>query len=101
MVARALDEPMLAEQSWVRQCVTFADIENPVDVVAAVIRGKQWACKRIGVESDSHFLLVNRLRRLQAALPDTELADFSGHMWELRLRKSRAEVANLKPCPGV
>src|ERR1043165_2317405 len=68
MVARALDEPMLAEQSWVPRCVTFADTEDPVSVAADVIRREKWAGKRIGVESDSHFLLVSRLKRLEALL---------------------------------
>jgi Xaa-Pro dipeptidase len=101
MVARALDAPMLEEQSWVRRCVTFADTENPVDVVAAVIRRQNWADQRIGVENDSHFLLVSRLRRLQAALPAAEFADFSGHMWELRLRKSAAEIQYLEQCAKI
>lgn len=101
MVARALDAPMLEELSWVRRCVTFADTDDPVDQVARAIRGAQWLGKRIGVETDSHFLLVDRLRRLQAALPDTEFADFSRHMWELRLRKSPAEIAYLEQCASI
>lgn len=101
MVARALDEPMLAEQSWVKRSVTFADTENPLDVVAQVIRQEKWTASRIGVEMDSHFLLVSRLRQLEAAVPTAEFADFSRHMWELRLYKSPAEIAYLKQCAAI
>jgi Xaa-Pro dipeptidase len=101
MVLRRLDEPAFRERTWLSGCVTFADTEDPMGVVARVLRDREWADRRIGLELDSHYLTVARCRRLAAALPDATPVDFSGVLWELRLRKSAREIEYLRAAARI
>lgn len=101
MVLRRLDEPAFRERTWLPGCVTFADTEDPMGVVARVVRDGGWADRRIGLELDSHYLTVARCRKLAAALPDVTPVDFSGVLWELRLRKSAREIAYVRAAARI
>jgi Xaa-Pro dipeptidase len=55
----------------------------------------------IGFELDSNFLTVRDYERLRAALPNASPVDFSAVIWELRLRKSDAEIAYIKKAASI
>ena len=101
MIVRSLDGPMLAEMSWVGEHVLFDDAEQPIAVDPAEIRRRGWQQARIGIETDSHFMLPTRVSALEVALERGGLVDFGGQMWELRLRKSAEEIAYLRRCSEI
>lgn len=96
IVARALDLPMLNEQSWVPNPVLFRDWENPVEVLAKLLRDRGWGQSKIAFELDSHFLPVGRFNAIRAALPNAHFLDFSSVVRELRLIKSDNELNYLR-----
>jgi Xaa-Pro dipeptidase len=100
MVVRALDLPTFLVQSWVRSWTSFADDEDPMALVAREA-GRFGPLSSLGVETDSHFLTVQRYRQLEAALPDAAIADFAGVMWALRWVKSPAEIDYLRQAAAI
>lgn len=101
VLLRRLDEPALAERTWLREWVTFADTEDPVAILAATLERKGWARRRIGIETDSHFLTIQRYQAIKAALPEATFIDFPGVIWEMRLRKSPQEIAYLRKASAI
>lgn len=101
MVLRRLDEPAFLERTWLRNHVPFADWEDPVSVLARILAQRGWAGKRIGLEMDSHYLSVHRYEAIKAALPEAMWVDFSGVLWEVRLRKSPQEIAYLRQAARI
>jgi Xaa-Pro dipeptidase len=95
-VIRALDAPVFDETSWLSDCVTIGDSQNPLQVMAETIIAKGHGAATIGIERDSNFMTVNRALELEARLPDARLVDFSGAMWEMRQVKSPLELACLQ-----
>ena len=98
---RALDEPSFLERSWVRDYVTFADWEEPVDALVRTLGERGWASRRIGLELDSNYLTVRRWQSITAALPGATFVDFGEALRELRLRKSAEEVAYLRQAAAI
>jgi Xaa-Pro dipeptidase len=101
VVLRRLDEAVFLERSWIPDRMAIADTEEPIDVVAGVIRARGWAEARIGLELDSHYLTVQRYQALRTALPDATLVDFAGVLREFRLVKSPAEIACLRRAAAI
>lgn len=92
-VIRALDAAIFSEVSWLTDCVSFGDHEDPIKLVADTIKALGLGSSVIGVEHDSHFLTLNRAAELKSLLPSATFADFSRVMWEMRLVKSPLELA--------
>jgi Xaa-Pro aminopeptidase len=101
MVLRRLDEPSFFERTWLRRHVPYADWEDPFQIVGETLRRHGWDSGRIGMELDSHYLTVRRYEALKAALPRATLVDFSGVLWELRLKKSPAEIDYLRAAARI
>jgi len=101
LLLRALDEASLLERSWLRDYVTVADWEEPVEVLTRTLDGRGWARARIGLELDSNYLTVSRWQAIATALPGATLVDFGGVLRELRLRKSPAEIGYLREAAGI
>jgi Xaa-Pro aminopeptidase len=96
MILRALDEPSFRERSWLGECVTVADWEDPVAVMARTLAGRGWAARPIGLELDSNYLTVRRWQAITAALPAARFVDFGEVLRTLRLRKSPEEIAYMR-----
>jgi Xaa-Pro aminopeptidase len=101
MVLRSLDEPSFRERSWLTECVTVADWEDPVAVLAGTLAGRGWASGRIGLELDSNYLTPRRWQAITAALPEARFVDFGEVLRELRLRKSPEEIAYLRKAAWI
>jgi Xaa-Pro dipeptidase len=101
VLLRSLDEPSFLERSWVRDYVTFADWEEPVEVLARTLGERGWATRRIGLELDSNYLTVRRWQAITAALPRATFVDFGEVLRELRLRKSPDEIAYLRRAAAI
>lgn len=96
LLVRALDLPMFAEQSWITSPVLFRDWEDPVDLLAKLLKDRGFARANIAFEFDSHFLPVGRFRAVEAALPQATFVDFSQIVRESRLIKSENEIRYLR-----
>ena len=101
MILRRLDEHTFTEVTWLADYVLFGDGEDPIAVLAATLRARGWADKRIAVEFDSHYLTIKRFEAMRAALPSATFVDFSGVLWELRLIKSPEEIAYLRQAAAI
>jgi Xaa-Pro dipeptidase len=91
-VVRVLDQPTFDEQSPGAASIPFEDWDDPLEVLAASLRERGWAGKRVAVELDSHFLPVGRFEAMRRKLPDATFVDFSGRLRVIRLFKSPAEI---------
>src|SRR5690606_38527077 len=96
MVLRRLDEPSFFERTWIKDAVSFGDAEDPMAAVIDTVRKHGWDSGRIGFELDSLYLPVRTYQRYVEAFPDATIVDCSRAIWELRLRKSPAEIAYLR-----
>ena len=98
MVLRTVDLPIFAP-SWVPAHTHYADTEDPVEVVANVLR--RMKARRIAVETDSFLMAVQRYRQLEEALPDADFIDFARVIWEIRLIKSAEEIETMRACAAI
>jgi len=96
MVLRTVDEGACRQRSWLHDIIGFADWDDPLDVVATVVRNKGWNSDRIGVDENSYNLTVRRYRALQRAFPDSLLLDISGYTAQALACKSPAEIDHLR-----
>ena len=97
MVVRKLDEQPFLDAAWFEDRRTFADVENPIVVVAAVVGD----AGRVGLDMHSYCMTARRFRHLQASLPDTGLVDLSDVLMPMRLRKSAAEVEVMRAAAAI
>ncbi len=101
MCLRSLDEPSFLERSWLSDYVTFADWEDPVQVLARTLAERGWASRRVGLELDSNYLSVQRWQAITRALPGATFVDFGGVLRRLRLCKSPAEITYLRQAARI
>lgn len=101
MVLRTLDVAPFEEACWFQHHLAYADTDDPV---AAVVRGigrMELTGAAIGFDSGSHAMSVETCDQLRAALPDARFVKLPGLPWELRLRKSPAEIALTRRAAGI
>ena len=92
MVLRSLDAAPFEEACWFKAHLAYADTEDGVDAVVRGINRMGFAEAALGFDSGSHAMSVDVCRRLCAALPNVSFVALPGLPWELRLRKSPAEI---------
>jgi len=81
--------------------VTFADWEDPVQVLARTLAERGGASRRVGLELDSNYLSVRRWQAITRALPGAIFVDFGGVLRRLRLCKSPAEITYLRQAARI
>ena len=101
MFLRSLDEPSFLERSWLRDHVTMADWEDPVEVIARELGRRGWGTRRLALELDSNYLTVRRWQAITSALPAAAFIDFGEVLRELRLRKSAEEIVYLRQAATI
>ena len=101
MILRRLDEPTFAEQPWVKDYATFADHEDPTQILTREIEARGWQRKTFAVETDSHYLPVWRHESIKRALPEAQFIDFSRTLWEMRITKSPQEITYLREAARI
>ena len=92
MVLRSLDVAPFEEACWFKGNLAYADTEDAVGAVARGMSRMGLAEAAIGFDSGSHAMSVDVYQRLCAALPGARFVALPGLPWELRLRKSPAEI---------
>ena len=97
MVVRRLDEQPFLNAAWFEDRRAFADVEDPVAVVAAVVGD----AVRVGLDMHSYCMTVKRFGHLRALLPGTELVDLSDLLMPMRLRKSDAELEVMRAAASI
>jgi len=98
---RALDATPCRQRTWIADVPTFRDWEDPFPLLAATLRARGLAGKRIGLDFNSYGMPLARFAQLKAALPNAEFVDIGNVVWELRLLKSEAELALLQRAAGI
>ena len=101
MVLRLLDAEPFRAAAWFERCEGFADADDAVEKVAAVLRAEGFGSAVIGFDSRSHALSVEGYERLRRALPRARFVPMPGLPWELRLIKSQAEIACLRTAAQI
>ena len=89
---RALDATPCRQRSWITDVPTFRDWEDPLPLLASVLKARGLDAARIGLDFGSYAMPLARFAKLQRALPRAEFVDIGPVVWELRLVKSAAEV---------
>ncbi|MEC5317805.1 Xaa-Pro peptidase family protein [Brenneria populi subsp. brevivirga] len=101
MVFRAMDAHTFEENSWVTDTVTFADWEDPIEVLIDTIANRGWQQRKIGVDFDSYCMTLNRFNRLQKRFAAHSFRDFSGILTQLRDCKTPQEIAYIAEAARV
>ncbi|MFE8116539.1 M24 family metallopeptidase [Brenneria goodwinii] len=92
MIFRAMDEHTFQENSWITDTVTFADWQDPIEVLVSTIIERGWDQLNIGIDFDSYCMTVKRFNRLQSYFPSRPFRDFSGVLELLRECKTPQEI---------
>ncbi len=98
---RALDAGACRERTWIDDVRTFSDWENPLLVLAAALARRGLESARIGLDFGSYGMSVGRFHQLREALPAASLVDLGDIVWQLRLRKSPAELVLLRRAANI
>lgn len=98
---RALDAGPCRQRSWIADIPTFRDWEDPLPVLARTLASRALDRARIGLDFGSYGMPLARFDRLKAALPRAAFVDLGPIIWELRLKKSPAEITLLRRASAV
>lgn len=101
MVLRSLDVAPFEEACWFRRHLAYADTDDAIAAVVCGISSMELTEAAIGFDSGSHAMSVETYDRLRATLPNARFVKLPGLPWELRLRKSAAEIALTRRAAGI
>jgi Xaa-Pro aminopeptidase len=93
---RALDATPCRQRSWIADVPSFRDWEDPMPVLRASLESRGLTRARVGLDFGSYCMPLSRFAAMRAALPEVEWVDLGPVIWELRLRKSQAELSLLR-----
>jgi Xaa-Pro aminopeptidase len=98
---RALDASPCRQRSCIDDITSFVDWEDPMPVLARILAARGLDQAAIGLDFNSYCMPLARFEALRRALPQARFVDIGPLIWELRLRKSPAEVALLKRASAI
>ena len=75
--------------------------ENPVDVLATLLRDKGWLGRRFGLEVPPHYVSVQEHRQIRSLLGDALVLDGARLVEAVRRVKSQAEIASLRKAAAI
>ena len=101
LMVRQLDLPPARERSWLEDIVGFRDWDDPVAFFAAELGRRGLARRRIGLDFRSSSMPVARFDQLRRLLPGADLVDFGAGIWDLRIRKSAAELGHMRKAAAI
>jgi len=90
-----------AIDSWVEDVRTYGVMADPVDAIAELLRSRDLASARVGVETGYNAWTVAQCDRLQQLLPDIRLVPADGAIERLRMVKSSEELDALRTAAGI
>lgn len=94
---RSIDASNTLLRSWSRRAVAYADHDDPVAMLVALIRRRVPLGARIGAEDRAFFVTPRRYRQFKEALEAAGYALIGRHLVEeLRLVKSAEELAKIR-----
>lgn len=98
IILRALEALSLPVRSWFGpdQLMTFADNQEPLDVLADALRRMGLDGRRLAVEKAGWYFTVAMWEGLQHRLPSLRLVDAAGMVERQRMVKSPAEIAHIE-----
>src|SRR5438445_2268251 len=94
LLIRSADQIGARSQAAADSFVTFDDHEDEIALLTRMIRDS--GATTLAIETDSHFLTIQRYERIQAEVPGLKFANFGKVIWEHRLIKSPAEIEALR-----
>ncbi len=92
LIIREMERTVAETTAWVSALETFADTDDPVDVIRRVLGGRNLLAGRIGLEDQGWFLSPAAHARLCSALGGDTVVGGSGLVEAVRRIKSPAEV---------
>jgi Xaa-Pro aminopeptidase len=101
LMVRSLDVAPARERSWVTDILGFKDWQDPVAFFVREIERQGWRINRVGLDFRSHSMPLARFEQLRNLLPKTVFVDFGDGIWELRLKKSEAEIGYLRQAAAI
>jgi Xaa-Pro dipeptidase len=91
-VIREVDAPVFAAVSWITDFVTYADWDDPIQLVVQSMRDLRLERSSVGQELASNFLTVRDNLRIHEALPNARFGDLGEVVVDMRAVKSDAEI---------
>jgi Xaa-Pro aminopeptidase len=96
LVLRRLEDSNVREFSWIDTRRVYTDIEDPIELTAAVVKESGFERATLAIEKSAWFLTVANLERLASLLPGVTFVDGSGTVEEGRVIKSPTEIAYIR-----
>jgi Xaa-Pro aminopeptidase len=93
---RALDATPCRERTWIRDILSYRDWEDPFPVLAKAMAQRGLSSAKVGLDFNSYGMPLARFEQMRSALRACQFVDVGPLIWELRLRKSPAELRLLE-----
>jgi Xaa-Pro aminopeptidase len=98
---RALDAGPCRRRTWIADVPVFRDWENPFAVLRMALSARGLEAARLWLDFNSYGMPLARFEQLKLALPRASFVDIGPIVWELRLKKSPAEIALVRRAAGI
>ncbi|MEL6526050.1 MAG: Xaa-Pro peptidase family protein, partial [Chloroflexota bacterium] len=95
-IPRQLEDSGFEAHSWVDVRRPYQDVDDPMVIIAGVLREFGWEKSRIGYEKDCWFFTATQQERLQTLCDNATWVDASGIVEQGRIVKSDAEIALMR-----
>ena len=86
----------LAKVSWVKESYGVDDSDDPIELLASVLRQLGYQESHIGIEQNGHYFNIFSYFKLQKVLSRIKLGDGSNIIEDLRRIKSEAELMYMR-----
>jgi len=96
MVTRLLEVSNVETRTWLSRAMTYADYEDPLQVMNKAVEKFCPQVKNIGIEKDCFYLTFTRQKKLIDMWQDKKILNCSGLVEPIRAVKSKAELELLK-----
>ncbi len=91
MIGCSIEKPTILAETWIKDCYFYTEfIENPVEILARVLKEKGFDHGKVGIELD--YIMAHYYRDLVRFLPDVEFVPCTNMFGKVRMIKEPEEI---------
>ncbi len=96
LLVREMEKGCARYYSWVEDVETYADHEDPVEVLVKAASDRGWTSHRMGLELDAPYVGAKRVLELENSFNGADIVDASGTVEHVRRLKSSEEITYIR-----
>ncbi len=91
MIGCSIEQPTILAETWIKDCYFYTEfLENPIEILARVLKEKGFDHGKVGIELD--YLMAHYYRDLVRCLPDVEFVPCANLFGKVRMIKEPEEI---------